>query len=261
MTKPSAVSGRLSAKEKGRIQRTLDSLLAKYGPGQLSSDPLELPRRYADPGDREAAALICALFAYGNVTAMRAFLESLLGQLGDRPAQAMRSGARAITSPYRFQTSQDVGLFLAGLGRVLSSHASLEAAFVAGGADPEARLEAFARLLRAACGRSTSGLEHLLPLPSSRSACKRWRLFLRWVVRPDDGVDLGLWTCLSPRDLLMPVDVHVSRAARGLGLTRRATVDHRFALEVTKALRAFCPEDPVKYDFALARPGILKGRE
>ena len=243
------------------LKEQLDTLLARYGPGQLSSDPLEFARRYAEPRDREAAALICALFAYGNVTAMRAFLEPLLGQLGAHPAEALRSGARLEAGPYRFQTGRDVGLFLGGLGKVLASHHSLEAAFVAGGGDPEARLEAFARMLRTACGRRTYGLDHLVPLPSSGSACKRWRLFLRWVVRPDDGVDLGLWSCLRPCELLMPVDVHVSRAARQLGLTRRATVDHRFALEVTEALRAICPEDPVKYDFALARPGILRSRE
>ena len=189
---------------------------------------------------------------------MRAYLEPLLGQLGARPAQALRSGATVRAVPYRFQTARDVASFLGGLGTVLSSHASLDAAFASGGAAPEDRLEAFARLLRASCGRRSCGLEHLMPLPSSGSACKRWRLFLRWVVRPDDGVDLGLWTCLRPCDLIMPVDVHVSRAARQLGLTRRATVDRRFALEVTAALRAVCPEDPCKYDFALARPGILR---
>jgi uncharacterized protein (TIGR02757 family) len=112
--------------------------------------------------------------------------------------------------------------------------------------------------LREACGQRTRGLDHLLPLPSSGSACKRWRLFLRWVARPDDGVDLGLWTCLRPSELLMPVDVHVSRAARQLRLTSRATVDRRFVLEVTEALRAICPEDPCKFDYALARPGILR---
>jgi uncharacterized protein (TIGR02757 family) len=259
--KLSAVSRQLSAKKKTEIKRRLDVLLAKYGPGQLSSDPLELPRRYADARDREAAALVCALFAYGNVTAMRAYLESLLAQLGPRPVQGLRAGAHVRTAPYRFQTPSDVSHFLGGLGRVLSAHGSLEVAFAGGAGDPEARLEAFARMLRSASGHSSYGLDHLMPLPSSGSACKRWRLFLRWVVRPDDGVDLGLWTCLRPCDLIMPVDVHVSRAAWQLGLTRRASVDHRFALEVTEALRAVCPEDPCKYDFALARPGILKGRE
>ena len=235
-------------------------MVARYGPTYLSSDPVEFPRRYGDPLDSEAAALICALFAYGNVTSMKAFLERLLSELGPSPGEALRSGRAWRTRPYRFQTARDVGCLLRGLGTILRDHGSVEAAFGSRGGGPEERIEGLALRLREACGRVTPGMTHLLPLPSSGSACKRWWLFLRWVVRPDDGVDLGLWTCLSPSELLIPVDVHVARAAQEIGLTTRKSPDRIFALEVTESLRLLCPEDPVKYDFALARPGILKGR-
>src|SRR5205823_4898607 len=84
-------------------------------------------------------------------------------------------------------------------------------------------------------------------------------LLARWCVRPDDGLDLGLWTSsgLSPRHLLVPLDTHVHRVARQVGLTRRKTADWKAAVEVTDALRAFDPDDPVRFDFALARPGIV----
>jgi uncharacterized protein (TIGR02757 family) len=99
----------------------------------------------------------------------------------------------------------------------------------------------------------------LLPAPSRGGACKRPLLLARWCVRPDDGIDLGLWTSprLRPRDLLVPLDVHAHRTARLLGLTRRRTVDWRTAEEVTAALRRVDREDPVRHDFAWVRAGIL----
>jgi uncharacterized protein (TIGR02757 family) len=252
-----AISYQLSAKEK-ETKRKLDALVVRYGADYLSTDPLEFPRRYQDRADTEAAALICALFAYGNVTSMKAFLEGLLAALGPSPAGALKEGRGVRARPYRFQAADDVKRFLGGLGRVLKKHGSVEAAFCRIEGNPEARLENLAVALRRASGRLTPGLAHLLPLPSSGSACKRWRLFLRWVIREEDGVDLGLWSCLKPAELIIPVDVHVARMSRRLGLTQRRSPDRIFALEVTESLRRLCPEDPVKYDFALARPGILK---
>jgi hypothetical protein len=78
-------------------------------------------------------------------------------------------------------------------------------------------------------------------------------------VRGDDGLDLGIWagTGLAPRDLLLPLDTHVHRVARQLGLTARRAADWRAAREVTDALARYDPEDPVRFDFALARPGIV----
>jgi uncharacterized protein (TIGR02757 family) len=93
--------------------------------------------------------------------------------------------------------------------------------------------------------------------PARGAACKRLNLFARWMVRPDDGVDLGLFAPARPDQLVIPLDTHVARISRYLGLTTRGTVDWRMAAEVTAALRRFCPRDPVRYDFALSRLGIL----
>ncbi len=96
-----------------------------------------------------------------------------------------------------------------------------------------------------------SGVRYLLVRPADGSACKRLNMFLRWVVRPDDGLDLGLWPEVSTRRLIVPLDTHSSRVARALGFTHRTTTDWRTAEEVTAALRRYDPDDPVRYDFAL----------
>lgn len=251
----------MTNKQKGRdgLKSRLDEMARRFGPGRLAFDPIRFPRGYESRPDRETVALIAAIFAYGNVKAIGGYLEGILRGLGPSPAAALTGGGiPRDLKPYRFQTGEDVGRFLAALGTLLSEHGSLEEAFKRGTGDPEERLEAFASRLRERCGRPSRGLLHLMPLPSDGSACKRWWMFLRWVVRPDDGVDLGLWSCLSPAQLRMPVDTHVARIAYALGLSRRKTADRAFAVELTEALKLFCPEDPTRYDFALAHMGISR---
>ena len=82
-------------------------------------------------------------------------------------------------------------------------------------------------------------------------------MYLRWMARPDDGVDLGLWRFVPTRDLVIPLDTHIFRIGRHLGWTTRKTPGFRAALDITRSLARFDPEDPVKYDFALSRLGIL----
>jgi hypothetical protein len=96
----------------------------------------------------------------------------------------------------------------------------------------------------------------LFPSPASGSACKRLCMFLRWMVRPADGIDLGLWKAIPPRKLIIPVDAHIQRISRFLGLTQRKQADWRMAQEITAALKKFDSDDPVKYDFSLCHIGI-----
>ena len=100
---------------------------------------------------------------------------------------------------------------------------------------------------------SSSG--HLLPRPSRGSACKRLHLFMRWMVRQDE-VDPGGWSMIPASELVVPVDVHMHRMGKHLGFTKRKVADARTAQEITGGFRKLCPNDPVKYDFALTRFGI-----
>ena len=127
------------------------------------------------------------------------------------------------------------------------------------GGGARAWLAGFLACFREAWGdRIPRERDFLFPDPRKGSACKRHNLFLRWVVRGGDGVDLGIWTVLGPRQLIVPVDTHMARLGKWLGLTSRHTVDGKMAEEITDAFRAVCPEDPVRFDFALNRIGILK---
>jgi uncharacterized protein (TIGR02757 family) len=109
------------------------------------------------------------------------------------------------------------------------------------------------------CGNRAS-FEYLLPSPQNGSACKRTVLYLRWMIREEDGIDLGVWKSVRPSCLLVPVDTHVAKIARGHGLTKRNSADWKMAEEITAALREFDPDDPVKYDFALCHAGMVDFR-
>jgi uncharacterized protein (TIGR02757 family) len=95
--------------------------------------------------------------------------------------------------------------------------------------------------------------------PITDSTCKRLNMFLRWMVRKDNhGVDFGLWKSISPAALIMPIDVHVARVSRALGILKRTQTDWQTAIELTHYCRTLDAKDPVKYDFALFSLGVIE---
>jgi uncharacterized protein (TIGR02757 family) len=242
-------------------------LLAEGWGAELSPDPVAFPHRYADPLDAEAAAFIAASFAFGNVLQIGKFLSRLFVALSPSPHAAL-TAVRPLRRlsfaglSHRFISSEGVFRFLRCVRSVYIEHGSLEKFYVAarGGDSPDLRRD-MARFLGGLRDRwgEELGRERafLFPRPERGSACKRHNLFLRWVVRGPDGVDLGLWNAVSPRDLVVPLDTHMARLGGALGFTRRMTLDWRMAEEITASLRQACPEDPVKFDYPLTRLGIL----
>lgn len=252
----------------------LDAHVARYDRRWLDTDPLRWPRAHRDPADREVVAVVAALLAYGRVTSIHAAVAEVLRRLGPRPGEALapsRRGAlpaRLLGFRHRFTAGEDVAWLLAGVARARDEAGSLGRLVGAAATGPEplrAGLLAWRRLADAVAPTADPvrrrARRFLLADPASGAACKRSLLLARWCVRPDDGLDLGLWADgpLAPRHLVLPLDTHVHRTALDLGLTRRRVADWRAATEATATLAAICPDDPVRYDFALARAGIAAG--
>lgn len=231
---------------------------------RVAADPVSFVHRYSRPDDQEVVGLIAAALAFGNVTAIRASIDRVLTALGEAPALAVRRRRRATLERrlegfvHRIYRGDHVAALLANAGALVRAHGSLGAAFATELEAAGDFREALARFADALRGLDASrGLRHLVPDPRAGSACKRLLLYLRWMVRPADGVDLGLWP-VSPAQLVIPVDTHVHRIARNLGFTQRKDASWRTAEEITERLRAFDPADPVKYDFALCHLGISR---
>jgi uncharacterized protein (TIGR02757 family) len=263
----------LSPKAAARLRPALQALLASL-PTQtrVGFDPVQFPRRYRDPADIEVSALLAACLAYGRAELFRPKVDALLGAMGDSPAAFVRAldpaGAGALLGGfvYRFNVGTDVAVLLLGMGRALREQGSLQAVFVRGLAargSVRGALEELTRTLRQvdlAPVRDVlgpeRGLQHLLPCPLGPGAAKRLNLFLRWMVRGPDEVDLGIWRQVSPAALRVPLDTHIARMARNLGLTRRRDQGWRTAEEITAALATIDPQDPVRFDFALCHHGM-----
>lgn len=257
----------------------LDRLRARYDARYLGTSALLTPRQYTDPADRELAGFLAAVLAYGNVVQIHRSVRAVLGAMPEGPARFVRrfdprqDADRFADFVHRFNRGRDVALLCWWLRQALDEHGSLEGTFLAGYGEADADIgPALARFVAGMLSRESrpfyprgllpadGGVRFFLPSPAHGSPCKRLNLFLRWMVRPDDGIDFGLWKGVPAAKLIIPLDTHVARIARRLGLTRRVSPSWRMAVEITERLRAFDPDDPVKYDYALCRHGILESR-
>ena len=246
----------------------LDGLCARYDTAEaLRKDPLSIPLAHAGALDREVAAFVAAHLAYGRVDPMIRAIRAALAPLGATPAtwlrehpepEARRELTRVLAPwAWRFHTGPDLVAWLlvwktldAESGQGLEPHLLPRP----GGTADEA-LSRLVQRLRTELP-DAYGTRFSLPDPLEGAACKRWRMFLRWMARPG-WPDLGIWTRYPVDQLVIPLDTHVARVSRFIGLTRRATPDGKMAHEITAALRRLDPADPLRYDFALSHLGIL----
>jgi uncharacterized protein (TIGR02757 family) len=243
----------------------LDSLAHRYREGYLDSDPVGIVRTLAAPSEIEMCGLFAAALSLGRVATIRAKVHETLDRFDGEPARIIVSASpdeikrRWRGFRHRFYTDRDLVVLSINAARLVRDHGSLGASWRAEAPFAEA-LDAFATdLSRPVPGIRAPASIPLVISPVLGSTCKRTLMYLRWMVRADDGIDFGLWRNISPSDLVIPMDVHVFRISRLLGLTRRKTASWRSAVEVTEALRAIDPADPVRFDFALSRIGIVEG--
>ncbi|WP_224370516.1 TIGR02757 family protein [Hyalangium versicolor] len=266
-------SGGLSVKAAERLRPLLESFLASTDTrSRIAFDPVEFPHRYSDPRDIEVSALLGAALAYGRADLFRPKVDGLLRHMGASPAAFVRQldvpGARELLHGfvYRFNVGTDVAVLLLGMGKALREQGSLEALFVrvweAHGSMHGALSDFTAALrdvpmgeLRRVLGKER-GLHHLLPSPLGPGAAKRLNLYLRWMVRGPDAVDFGIWKRVPASALVIPLDTHIGRIAKHLGLTQRNDLSWRTAEDVTTSLRRLDAADPVRYDFALCHYGM-----
>lgn len=258
------------------LRGPLETLYRTFDHTGAAADPVHLVRRYPEREDREVVGFCAAGLAFGRVASVLHSIEALLAVMGPSPARFVRSfdarseGRRLAPLGHRWIRGTDLAALLLVLQRMLRESGSIERFFLEG--DDPARpdvglaLEAFSRRaldadLRPVYGPRRAwprpGVSYFFPRPSGGSACKRLNLFLRWMVRKD-AVDLGVWSSVPPSRLIVPLDTHVIRLGRCLGLTRYRSPGWKMAAEITASLRAIDPRDPVRYDFSLCHVGMMQ---
>ena len=239
-----------------------EKLIAEYNDMRyFATDPVAVVKRCKEQKDIEVMGIVCSWLAYGNRNQIYKKCCMAYDLMSAKPYDYVMSGQwreykDSDKNFYRLFFYRDFHDLMQSLYNVYQQHATLE----------EAVLATLVGTRRAVSydpqGAKTRILESLISFfnangipQNTKSACKRLCLFLRWMVRRDGIVDLGVWTKFSPADLLIPLDVHVNRVARQHGLLTRTSADMRAVLELTQKCKELYPYDPTIMDFALFGAG------
>ncbi len=246
------------------LKDLLDTEAARIdSPDFIGEDPVQFPRRFSKLPDIEVAAMLSSMIAWGNRKMICRDCDRMLKLMADDPAAFTLEGAYEEIPDelniHRTFFGRDLKYFLRGMRKILKDYGSLDAfsAHIGAGETevPSWRLaEEMLNVLRQENGGKDDS--RCLPTNLKTTALKRLNMALRWLVRNDGIVDMGVWKSISPAKLYIPLDVHVGRISRDLGLLQRKSNDRKAVEELTAKLREFRPEDPCWYDYALFGIGI-----
>lgn len=260
---------------RNRISQNLNKIYNQYhSPEFLTMDPLCCVRRYSDKRIVEIVGLISSCLSYGRVERIIISIDTILDIIGDdiisfiTTTSFKRKCSLFKHFKHRFNTGLDIAILLEAIKRILSDFGSIENYFYNCFAKSDKTMKSamgnFVEQLREVSNEFYNEIpksfKYLLPSPHFGSACKRLNMYFRWMIRVNDGIDFGIWNEIPSSILIIPVDVHVAKIAKSLGLTTRNSVDWKMAEEITTNLKKIDPEDPIKFDFSMCRYGMYKIR-
>ena len=229
----------------------------------IVNDPVQFPRRFTALQDIEIVSFLAATIAWGKRKMICDNCEKMLAIMENAPLQYVESGDYELLPDkmniHRTFFARDFKHMLRGLKRVYERYGSLnDFAKKHHVGDYETPAWKLVELLNCEFSEANNGCvnSRCMPTKLDNTALKRVNMALRWLVRDDGIVDMGVWSAIKPSQLYIPLDVHVGDTARALGLVTRRANDKKTALELTDILRRMCPTDPVIYDFALFGIGI-----
>lgn len=240
----------------------LDKLAEKYEIEEfIKDDPIQFPHRFKNVEDIEIAAFLASIFAYGNRKIFIKKLDELFKIMKNQPLEfVLNFNPKTLKEfNYRFAKDFDVIEVFNILNKLYKDGGSLKALFEYGYKLDgsilimlQSVVDYFYANVQNEVGQ---GFYHLIPNPKNGGAVKRLNMFLRWIVRKGP-VDLGIWDFIPTSELLIPLDVHVARISREMGLLTRNSNDFKAVLELNEKLKQFDPNDPAKFDFAMFGLGV-----
>ncbi|MDR2495837.1 MAG: TIGR02757 family protein [Tannerellaceae bacterium] len=230
----------------------------------IEADPVRFPRRYNRLQDIEIASFITAIIAWGNRKSILADAERMFAFMDNNPLDyVMKRGYELLGNANLHRTffESDLKYILNGMRPIFLEFGSIEAYLINRLGESLSSITPWhiARVIEEQIRMANGNIpnrECARFFAGDTSALKRVNLALRWLVRNDGIVDMGVWSIMKPSQLYIPLDVHVGNTARRLGLLQRKSNDRKAVEELTAKLREFCPEDPMRYDFALFGMGV-----
>ncbi|MDE5653010.1 MAG: TIGR02757 family protein [Muribaculaceae bacterium] len=249
------------------IRELLDAEAERINsPAFIADDPVQFPRRFERLADIETVAFLSAIIAWGNRRMICRDAERILDIMGDHPADYVLDRAYEDLDPamnlHRTFFAANFQHFLRGLREIFRRYGSVDAfsAAIGAGADDAPAWKLVGEINRVMAAANEGRIDsRALPQNLRTTALKRVNMALRWLVRDDGIVDMGVWTSIPKSKLYIPLDVHVGNTARRLGLIDRKANDRRTVELLTSRLRSWRPDDPAIYDYALFGIGVGGG--
>ncbi|MGB0886249.1 MAG: TIGR02757 family protein [Chitinophagales bacterium] len=249
-----------------KVASVLEANYKKYNkPNFIADDPISIPHLFTKKQDVEIMAFFASIFAWGQRKTIINKCNELVALFENKPYDFIinheeKDLKRFLEFKHRTFNATDLLYFIAFLKHHYENYDSLEDAFLKGLKPNDKTVEnaliGFEEYFTSLEYFPARTRKHIAS-PKRKSACKKLNMFLRWMVRNDkQGVDFGIWKQIKTSQLLMPLDVHVERQARILGLISRKQSDFQTVLELTENLKKYDKNDPVKYDFALFGMGV-----
>jgi len=250
------------------IFKLLEEKAAEYNsPAFIEDDPVQIPHSFSEPENIEISGFLAATLAWGRRDIIIRNTIDLVGRMDNNPIDFlinMEENDLQAFADFKHRTfnGEDCMFFIQSLHRLYKFGGGLSASFLDGYKSRNSIKDAIINFRQVFLKNAFPPriIKHLAD-PVRGSAAKRINLFLRWMVRQDEGgVDFGIWKEINPADLYIPLDVHTGNTARHLGLLKRKQNDWKAVEELTEKLKELDPADPVKYDYALFGIGIFEGK-
>ena len=252
----------------------LDNLVKKYETIDfIKDDPIQFCHRSKCKEEIELYGFISSLFAYGNRKLFIKKLDEIFAKADSNLLDFIKNGDFSSLKgiEYRFSKENDIIPIFKILSKLYNESKGLEELFEYSWKQQNQKSSILEKeqmffqtvvdyFYSKAPKTFTQGFYHMIPNPKNGGAMKRMNMFLRWMVRKGP-VDLGIWDFITPSELLIPLDVHVARISREMGLLSRKSNDFKAVVELTEQLKKLSPEDPVKYDFAMFAFGVELNRK
>lgn len=246
------------------VRELLDTEAARINnPTFIGEDPVQFPRRFSKLQDIEIVAFLSSIIAWGNRKMICRDAERMLALMDNEPYRYVMDEGYEDLNPrqniHRTFFGEHFSYFLRGMREIYKKYGSLDA-FSAGvcAGDSEAPSWKLVEEMQNVMSDINNGAtcSQCLPVNLQQTALKRINMALRWLVRDDGIVDMGVWKSIPKSKLYIPLDVHVGNISRELGLLNRKANDRKSVEMLTGLLHTLRPDDPAIYDFALFGIGV-----
>ncbi|MDZ7756689.1 TIGR02757 family protein [Rhodohalobacter sp.] len=235
-------------------------------PDYIQHDPVQFMHMFTDKKDIELAGFFAATMAWGRRDIVVAKVDDLLKRMNYRPHEFVMSYEQKdyfALKGFKHRTFKPIdihGLILA-LQNIYHEYSDFESFWKRcrdiGFEQKRPFLAVFHERFFSMSSDLASRTRKHVSDPEKGSTCKRLYMYLRWTIRKNSPVDVGIWNFMEPSELLIPFDVHVARQARKYGLISRRSDDWKTVNQLTETLSLMNPDDPARYDYALFGIGAL----